>query len=98
MIAAGGADFALHIGARQRLDLNLRLVGLGQEIAVLHRRHEGAAQRPTLYCTSRDSGGADRCAVEGFCCDRQVPPPPFLDRTWIDTFDATREEPVRAKA
>jgi salicylate hydroxylase len=27
-----------------------------------------------------------------FANNRQVPPPPFLDRTWIYTFDATREE------
>jgi salicylate hydroxylase len=27
-----------------------------------------------------------------FANNRQVPPPPFLDRTWIFTFDATREE------
>jgi salicylate hydroxylase len=26
--------------------------------------------------------------------NRKVPPPPFLDRTWIFTFDATREEGV----
>jgi salicylate hydroxylase len=33
-----------------------------------------------------------------FANNRQVPPPPFLDRTWIYTFDATREEPARAGA
>jgi salicylate hydroxylase len=27
-----------------------------------------------------------------FANNRQVPPPPFLDRTWIFTFDVTREE------
>lgn len=27
-----------------------------------------------------------------FANNRKVPPPPFLDRTWIFTFDATREE------
>ena len=26
-----------------------------------------------------------------FANNRKVPPPPFLDRTWIFTFDATRE-------
>jgi hypothetical protein len=31
-----------------------------------------------------------------FANNRQVPPPPFLDRTWIYTYDATREEPARA--
>ena len=31
-----------------------------------------------------------------FANNRQVPPPPFLDRTWIHAFDATREEPARA--
>jgi hypothetical protein len=58
----GGADFALHIGARQPLDLNLRLVGLSQEIAVLHHRHEGAAQctappesREVQYRVGRDA-------------------------------------------
>jgi salicylate hydroxylase len=30
-----------------------------------------------------------------FANNRKVPPPPFLDRTWIFTFDATREEDVR---
>jgi salicylate hydroxylase len=29
-----------------------------------------------------------------FANNRKVPPPPFLDRTWIFTFDATREEDV----
>src|SRR5712691_8305288 len=29
-----------------------------------------------------------------FANNRKVPPPPFLDRTWIFTFDATREESV----
>jgi salicylate hydroxylase len=29
-----------------------------------------------------------------FANNREVPPPPFLDRTWIFTFDATREECV----
>jgi salicylate hydroxylase len=29
-----------------------------------------------------------------FANNRKVPPPPFLDRTWIFTFDATREECV----
>ena len=29
-----------------------------------------------------------------FANNRKVPPPPFLDRTWIFTFDATREQPV----
>ncbi len=29
-----------------------------------------------------------------FANNRKVPPPPFLDRTWIFTFDATREEGV----
>jgi hypothetical protein len=29
-----------------------------------------------------------------FANNRKVPPPPFLDRTWIFTFDATREENV----
>jgi salicylate hydroxylase len=33
-----------------------------------------------------------------FANNRQVPPPPFLDRTWIYTHDATREEPARAGA
>ena len=27
-----------------------------------------------------------------FANNRKVPPPPFLDRTWIFTFDATREQ------
>jgi salicylate hydroxylase len=31
-----------------------------------------------------------------FANNRKVPPPPFLDRTWIFTFDATTE-PVRAQ-
>jgi hypothetical protein len=26
-----------------------------------------------------------------FANNRKVPPPPFLDRTWIFTFDATKE-------
>ena len=26
-----------------------------------------------------------------FANNRKVPPPPFLDRTWIFTFDATQE-------
>jgi salicylate hydroxylase len=29
---------------------------------------------------------------EQFANNRKVPPPPFLDRSWIFTFDATREE------
>jgi salicylate hydroxylase len=29
-----------------------------------------------------------------FANNRKVPPPPFLDRTWIFTFDATREQGV----
>jgi 2-polyprenyl-6-methoxyphenol hydroxylase-like FAD-dependent oxidoreductase len=29
-----------------------------------------------------------------FANNRKVPPPPFLDRAWIFTFDATREESV----
>jgi salicylate hydroxylase len=29
-----------------------------------------------------------------FANNRKVPPPPFLDRTWIFTFDATRKESV----
>jgi salicylate hydroxylase len=29
---------------------------------------------------------------EQFANNRKVPPPPFLDRTWIFTFDATREQ------
>jgi salicylate hydroxylase len=29
-----------------------------------------------------------------FANNRKVPPPPFLDRSWIFTFDATREEGV----
>jgi hypothetical protein len=29
-----------------------------------------------------------------FANNRKVPPPPFLDRTWIFTFDAPREEGV----
>jgi len=33
-----------------------------------------------------------------FANNRKVPPPPFLDRTWIFTFDATREEDVRQMA
>jgi salicylate hydroxylase len=33
-----------------------------------------------------------------FANNRQVPPPPFLDRTWIYTYDATREEPAGAGA
>jgi salicylate hydroxylase len=31
-----------------------------------------------------------------FANNRKVPPPPFLDRTWIYTFDATREEGLAA--
>ena len=31
---------------------------------------------------------------EQFANNRKAPPPPFLDRTWIFTFDATREESV----
>mgnify|MGYP001267726932 CR=1 FL=1 len=27
-----------------------------------------------------------------FANNRKVPPPPFLDRSWIFTFDVTREE------
>jgi 2-polyprenyl-6-methoxyphenol hydroxylase-like FAD-dependent oxidoreductase len=33
-----------------------------------------------------------------FANNRKVPPPPFLDRTWIFTFDATREEPTPVPA
>ncbi len=33
-----------------------------------------------------------------FANNRKVPPPPFLDRSWIYTFDATREAPARAGA
>jgi salicylate hydroxylase len=33
-----------------------------------------------------------------FANNRKVPPPPFLDRTWIFTFDATREEPAHEPA
>jgi 2-polyprenyl-6-methoxyphenol hydroxylase-like FAD-dependent oxidoreductase len=29
-----------------------------------------------------------------FANNRKVPPPPFIDRSWIFTFDATREEGV----
>jgi salicylate hydroxylase len=29
-----------------------------------------------------------------FANNRKLPPPPFLDRSWIYTFDATREEPA----
>jgi salicylate hydroxylase len=29
-----------------------------------------------------------------FANNRMVPPPPFLDRTWIFTFDATREQEI----
>jgi salicylate hydroxylase len=29
-----------------------------------------------------------------FANNRKVPPPPFLDRTWIFTFDVTREDGV----
>jgi salicylate hydroxylase len=33
-----------------------------------------------------------------FANNRKVPPPPFLDRSWIFAFDATRESPARASA
>ena len=33
-----------------------------------------------------------------FANNRKVPPPPFLDRSWIFAFDATRETPARASA
>ena len=33
-----------------------------------------------------------------FLNNRQVPPPPFLDRSWIFSFDVTREEGVLASA
>ena len=33
-----------------------------------------------------------------FANNRKVPPPPFLDRTWIYTYDVTREEPAVAGA
>jgi len=33
-----------------------------------------------------------------FANNRKVPPPPFLDRSWIFAFDATREAPARASA
>ena len=32
---------------------------------------------------------------EQFANNRKVPPPPFLDRTWIFTFDATKEPEVQ---
>jgi hypothetical protein len=32
-----------------------------------------------------------------FANNRQVPPPPVLDRTWIYAYDATGEEPARAR-
>jgi 2-polyprenyl-6-methoxyphenol hydroxylase-like FAD-dependent oxidoreductase len=33
-----------------------------------------------------------------FANNRKIPPPPFLDRSWIFAFDATRDEPQRAPA
>jgi salicylate hydroxylase len=33
-----------------------------------------------------------------FANNRKVPPPPFLDRTWIFTFDVTRDEEVAQSA
>jgi hypothetical protein len=33
-----------------------------------------------------------------FANNRKVPPPPFLDRSWIFTFDATREATAHASA
>ncbi|MEA2988127.1 MAG: hypothetical protein QOG83_838 [Alphaproteobacteria bacterium] len=33
-----------------------------------------------------------------FANNRMVPPPPFLDRTWIFSYDATREQPVTQPA
>jgi hypothetical protein len=33
-----------------------------------------------------------------FANNRRVPAPPFLDRSWIYTHDATREEPARVGA
>jgi len=33
-----------------------------------------------------------------FANNRKVPPPPFLDRSWIFAFDATRETPAHASA
>jgi 2-polyprenyl-6-methoxyphenol hydroxylase-like FAD-dependent oxidoreductase len=33
-----------------------------------------------------------------FANNRKIPPPPFLDRSWIFAFDATRDEPQGAPA
>ena len=47
---------------------------------------------PAFNPSQPESPTNPRLLRQQFANNRKVPPPPFLDRTWIFTFDATREE------
>jgi salicylate hydroxylase len=59
-------------------------------------RHDDLAAGLQAYVAERQPRTA-RITLQSrqqFANNRKVPPPPFIDRTWIFTFDATREEEV----
>jgi len=62
----------------------------------LARHHDDVSAGLGAYVAERQPRTA-RITLQSrqqFANNRKVPPPPFLDRTWIFTFDATREEGV----
>jgi salicylate hydroxylase len=66
----------------------------------LARRADDVPAALNAYVSERQprTGRITLQSRQQFANNRKVPPPPFIDRTWIFTFDATREEPAHAPA
>jgi salicylate hydroxylase len=63
-------------------------------------RHDDIAKALQAYVAERQPR-TSRVTLQSrqqFANNRKVPPPPFLDRSWIFAFDVTREAPARASA
>jgi salicylate hydroxylase len=63
-------------------------------------RHDDVATALRAYVAERQPR-TSRVTLQSrqqFANNRKVPPPPFLDRSWIFAFDATREAPAQAPA
>ena len=66
----------------------------GYVLARCLARHEGDAAAGLAAYVAERQPRTSRVQLQAraqFANNRKVPPPPFLDRTWIYTFDATRE-------
>ncbi len=83
---AQGANMAIEDGyvLARALDRNADDIGAALQSYVAQRQPRTA--RVTLQSRQQ------------FLNNRQVPPPPFLDRSWIFSFDVTREEGALASA